>query len=125
VQPVAPEHSFLFGHALYFRKLMKQRLPADGHYSYIISIIAREHFAEEGCFYLDLWPMIGLLLIAVSPQMSVQVTQTCPNLRATRPSFLRKFFKPITGGPTLFDLDEKEWKPWRAIFNKGFQSDST
>ena len=36
---------------------------------------------------------------------------------------LRRFFKPIAGGPNLFDLPEKEWKPWRAIFSKGFGSD--
>ncbi|KAM7203984.1 Cytochrome P450 [Rhypophila sp. PSN 637] len=36
---------------------------------------------------------------------------------------MRHFCKPITGGPTIFDLGEEEWKPWRAIFSKGFQGD--
>jgi len=31
--------------------------------------------------------------------------------------------KPFTGGLTIFDLDEAEWKPWRAVFNKGFHGD--
>jgi cytochrome P450 len=50
------------------------------------------------------------------------VTQTNPALHSKRPDFLRKFFKPITGGPSLFDLPEKDWKPWRAVFNRGFQT---
>ncbi|OAX82916.1 hypothetical protein ACJ72_02723 [Emergomyces africanus] len=36
---------------------------------------------------------------------------------------MRHFLKPITGGPTIFDMDENEWKPWRGIFNKAFHSD--
>jgi cytochrome P450 len=56
---------------------------------------------------------------------SVQVTQTNPALHSKRPDFLRKFFKPITGGPTLFNLPEKDWKRWRAVFNRGFQNGRT
>lgn len=40
-----------------------------------------------------------------------------------RPELLPRFFKPICGGPSLFDLREKDWKPWRAIFSKGFSTD--
>ena len=67
--------------------------------------------------------MSGLYLAIVSPQIGSQVTQLNPNLTSERPKLLRRFLKPITGGPTIFDLDEKSWKPWRAVFNKGFHSD--
>lgn len=40
-----------------------------------------------------------------------------------RPSLLPRFFKPICGGPNLFDLPEKKWRPWRSIFSKGFSTD--
>ena len=36
---------------------------------------------------------------------------------------IQRFVLPITGGPSLLDLDKKDWKPWRAIFNKGFRGD--
>lgn len=82
--------------------------------------IAREHFYNEGAFYLDLWPMSGLFLTVVSPTTAISVTQTNPNLSSERPALLHRFFMPITGGSNLFDLPEKEWKPWRAVFSKGF-----
>ena len=100
-----------------------KRLPKDAHYQYALASIAREHFYEEGCYYIDLWPISGLFLVTVSPKMGIETTQTNPALHSLRDPLLRKFFKPITGGPALFDLDEKDWKPWRAIFSKGFHSE--
>lgn len=85
--------------------------------------IARKHFYSEGVFYLDLWPMSGLFLTVVSPTTAISVTQMNPNLSSERPALLRRFFMPITGGSNLFDLPEKEWKPWRAVFSKGFNND--
>jgi len=67
--------------------------------------------------------MSGLYLVVVSPKAATEITQTNLKLALDRPKLLRRFLKPITGGPTLFDLDEKDWKPWRAVFNKGFDSD--
>lgn len=64
-----------------------------------------------------------MILVVVSPDTSTQVTQTNPHLSMERPLLLRRFFKPIAGGSNLFDLPEKEWKPWRAIFSKGFSAD--
>jgi len=37
-----------------------------------------------------------------------------------KPYLLPRFFKPIAGGPNLFDMPEADWRPWRAIFSKGF-----
>jgi cytochrome P450 len=67
--------------------------------------------------------MSGLFLTVVSPKPAIEITQTNPALTSERPKLLRRFLKPITGGLTIFDLDEKEWKPWRTIFNKGFHSE--
>ena len=102
---------------------MLDALPKGAHYQYAFGDIARKYFADEGVFYLDLWPVSGLFLTVVSPQVAIQATQTNPNISSERPSLLRRFFKPIAGGPNLFDLPEKEWKPWRTIFNKGFSAD--
>lgn len=98
-------------------------LPKGAHYQYIFGDIAREHFTEEGVFYMDLWPMSGLFLTVISPNTAVEVTQTNSNLSMERPFLLHRFFKPITGGPALFDMSEKDWKPWRAVFNRGFSAD--
>lgn len=123
-QPVAPGHNFLFGHLLYLKK-WNDALPQGAHYQYIFGDIARELFSNEGAFYLDLWPMSGLLLGVVSPTTAISITQTNPHLSSERPALLRRFFMPITGGSNLFDLPEKEWKPWRAVFNKGFNAEHT
>ncbi|KAF1957230.1 sterigmatocystin biosynthesis P450 monooxygenase StcS [Byssothecium circinans] len=120
--PVAPNHSFLFGHLIYLKSVL-DRLPKDAHYEYAFATIAREEFSENGAFYLDLWPMSGLFLAVVSPQIATQITQGNPPLTNDRPKLLRRFMKPFTGGLTIFDLDEAEWKPWRTVFNKGFHSD--
>jgi hypothetical protein len=121
-QPVAPGHSFLFGHLLYFKGYL-DRLPKDAHYHYAPAEIGTEHFAETGAYYLDLWPMTGITLIIISPKIGTQVTQTNPRVNCKRPKLLSRFFLPITGGPSMFDVDEAAWKPWRAVFNKGFHSD--
>jgi cytochrome P450 len=107
---------------LYLLSVIK-RLPKDAHYQYAFALIAREKFYNEGCFYIDLWPIQGLFLVTVSPKMGIETTQTNPALHSHRAPLLRRFFKPITGGSALFDLDEQDWKPWRAIFNKGFHSE--
>ena len=122
LQPVAPGHSFLFGHLLYLKNTI-DALPEKGHYQYAFGDIARHHFSNEGVFYLDLWPVSGLFLTVVSPQVAVQCTQTNSSLAIEKPALLPRFFKPITDGPSLFDMPEREWKPWRAAFNKGFSHD--
>jgi cytochrome P450 len=122
LQPTAPNHSFLFGHLLYLKSIL-DRLPKDAHYQFGFATIAREEFAHEGAFYMDLWPMSGLFLAVVSPKIATEITQNNPKLTSDRPQLLRRFLKPITGGATIFDLDEKDWKPWRAVFNKGFHSE--
>lgn len=121
-QPVAPNHSYVFGHLLYLKSVL-DRLPNNVHRQEIFATIARECFMETGAFYIDLWPMSGLYLIIVSPKTGVEITQTNPKLTSERPELLRRFMNPITGGSSLFDLDEKNWKPWRAVFNKGFTSE--
>ncbi|KAG5292726.1 sterigmatocystin biosynthesis P450 monooxygenase StcS [Histoplasma ohiense] len=120
--PVAPGHSFLFGHLLYLKKIL-DCLPRDAHYQLGFATIAREHFYETGAFYMDLWPMSGLFFAVVSPKIGMEITQQNPRLTSEHPKQLRQFLKPITGGSTLLDMEEKEWKPWRGIFNKAFHSD--
>ncbi len=98
-------------------------LPEKAHYQYAFGDIARHHFINEGVYYLDLWPVSGLFLTVVSPNVAVQGMQTNSSLAVEKPSLLPRFFKPLTDGPSLFDMPEKEWKPWRATFNKGFSPD--
>ena len=98
-------------------------LPEKCHYQYAFREIARHHFINEGVYYVDLWPISSLFLIVVSPDVAVQATQVNSSLAIERPYLLRRFFKPITGGPSLFDMPENEWKPWRMTFNKGFSPD--
>lgn len=102
---------------------MLDRLPRGAHFQYAFGDIARQHFTEQGALYIDLWPLSGLFLATVSPQVAVQAAQTNLTLATERPYLIKRFFKPIAGGPNLFDLPEEEWRPWRAVFSKGFSAD--
>ena len=85
--------------------------------------IAHEHFQSEGLFYVDLWPASGMMIIVTSPLVATQVAQTNEKICYDRAFMLTRFFKPIAGGPNLFDMAEKQWRPWRNIFNKGFSTE--
>ncbi|KAL8730556.1 MAG: hypothetical protein Q9166_004010 [cf. Caloplaca sp. 2 TL-2023] len=120
--PCAPNHSFFFGHLLSL-KARKDALPPNAHQQYMFADIAYEHFQDKGMFYVDLWPVSGMMIIVTSPLVATQVAQTNTQLSFDRASMLKRFFKPIAGGPNLFDMAEKEWRPWRQIFNKGFSTE--
>ena len=122
IQPCAPHHNFLFGHLLYLKKRM-DALPSNAHYQYMFADIAHEHFQSEGLFYVDLWPASGMMMIVTSAVVAAQVAQTNAKICYERAFMLRRFFKPIAGGPNLFDMAEREWRPWRAIFAKGFSTE--
>ena len=98
------------------------KLPKDAHYQSAFGDIAREHFSKEGVFYLDLWPVSGFFLVNVSPKVAIQIHSN-PAISMQRPRLLPRFFRPICGGPSLFDLPEHKWKQWRTVFSKGFSSD--
>ena len=98
-------------------------LPKNAHYQYMFADIAREHFQSEGLFYIDLWPASGMMMIVTSPFVATQVAQTNSTLCYERASMLKRFFKPIAGGSNLFDMAEREWRPWRAVFSKGFSTE--
>jgi len=106
---------------LYFKKAL-DKLPPGAHYQSALGDIAREHFQHEGCYYIDMWPVTGILFIVVSPIIANQIHAN-PNMSMQRPPLLPRFFKPITGGPNLFDMREHEWKPWRAVFSKAFSTE--
>lgn len=122
LQPVAPKHNFLFGHLLYLKTVL-DKLPRDAHYNYSFAEIYREQFQNKGVFYLDLWPMGGVTIPVSSSTAAIAVLQTHYDIATSRPELLPRLFKPITGGPSMFVLAEPEWRPWRAVFSKGFNNE--
>jgi cytochrome P450 len=102
---------------------MLDKLPKDCHYVHAFADIYREHFHNQGAFYLDLWPLSGIIMEAFSPTMAAAVLQSNYEIATSRPDILPRFFKPIAGGPNMFDMAEPEWRPWRAVFSKGFNSE--
>ncbi len=75
---------------------MLDRLPRNAHYQYALGDVAREHFSKEGVYYIDLWPVSGLFLTVVSPNVANQIHAN-PEISMERPSLLPRFFKPICG----------------------------
>ena len=55
----------------------------------------------------------------VLPHIANQV-HTNPHMSMQRPQLLLRWFKPIAGGPNMFDMREHEWQPWRTVFSKAF-----
>ncbi len=97
-------------------------LPKDAHQNLAFGEVARRHFPDEGLYYIDLWPFSEPMLIVVSAALATQVTQTAVAIATQKPPIIRDWMRPFTGGPSLFEMPETEWKPWRAIFNKAFAS---
>ncbi len=95
-------------------------LPRDANPILGMVEISRRHFPKHGICYLDLWPFGPTLILINSPALSEQATHTNTVLAAERPPVLRNYMYPIAGGPNLFDMPEKEWKPWRAVLSKAF-----
>ena len=97
------------------------KFPKDAHYQSVLGDIANEHFQKEGCFYIDMWPVSGIILVVVSPYVAQQIHSN-PKISMQRPKLLPRWFKPITGGSNVFDMREQEWKPWRGVFNGAFSA---
>jgi cytochrome P450 len=102
---------------------MLNKVPKDCHYTYVFADIHRQNFQKEGAFYLDLWPLSGVTMAVFSPTMAAATMQTNYEIATSRPDMLQRFFKPIAGGPNMFDMAEPEWRPWRAVFSKGFNNE--
>ena len=120
-KPTAPGHSFLFGHLLYFKGALS-KIPPNAHYQNAMAVIAREHFQHEGCYYIDMWPVSGILSIIVSPHVANQIHAN-PKMSMQRPPLLPRFFRPIAAGLDMFDMREHERKPWPAVFSKAFSAE--
>jgi hypothetical protein len=71
-QPVARVHSIFFGHLLYLKPMIDKQ-PPNAHHQSALGDIARDHFSKEGFYYLNLWPVSGLFLVAVSPHLANQI----------------------------------------------------
>ena len=121
-QPMPPKHSFAFGHLLFLKSVINT-LPADAHKMLVFGEILHRFFPQRGLYYIDLWPFSEPFLIVMKPTIAIQATQTNLKVATERPPALSAWFLPLAGGPNLFDLPGKDWKPWRAVFNKGFSAD--
>lgn len=86
-QPVAPGHNFLFGHLLYLKSVL-DKLPKDCHYVYAFADIYREHFQNQDAFYLDLWPLSGIIMEVFSPTMAAAALQTNYEIATSGPDIL-------------------------------------
>lgn len=106
----------LTGHLLTMKPII-DRLPSDVHPSIYFGQLAQEF--PNGNYYLDMLPFFGPLLICTSLNMAVDTNQRTA-IAAKKPESLVSWFHTISGGPNLFDMEEKEWKMWRNIFNPGF-----
>ena len=73
---------------------------------------------------MDLWPVSGLLFVNVSPHVANQI-HVNPAISMQRPALLPRWFNPICGGPSLFDMREHEWKRWRGVFSKASNPEHT
>ncbi|MCJ1420219.1 hypothetical protein MMC32_006576 [Xylographa parallela] len=114
-----PEHSLAAGHLLAIKEAL-DKFPKGAHPTLAFGHISKS-FPKSGVFYVDLWPIGVPFMIVTSPNLAIQATQTS-KIALTRPLELQNWFRPITGGPAMFDMSVEEWKPWRALFNPAFSA---
>ena len=111
--------SWVFGHLLASKNIMNS-LPKDVHIKIVTAELAHQ-FQDTNMFYMDLWPFARTMLVTASPSPASKITQV---LNLPKPKLLHNTFLPLTGGPNLFTMKEREWKPWRTVFNPGFSVSS-
>ncbi|KAL8923741.1 MAG: hypothetical protein Q9172_002987, partial [Xanthocarpia lactea] len=114
-----PPHHPVFGHLLVTNTALSN-LPRDAHAHYLPSQIWLKYPSLGPVYYLDMWPFAPPFLVAVSPTVISQFTQSETHL-PNHPG-IRKYLLPITGGGDLASMEGEEWKRWRKIYNPGFSA---
>ena len=114
-----PPHSFAFGHLLTIPPLLKT-VPVDLDRTLYFGELLQRDFSDKGVLYLDVWPFSKPFMMIMNPSLATQATQANGHLAIEKPPELAAWIKPLVGGPSLFDLPGKEWKPWRQLFKQGF-----
>lgn len=110
-----PPWNWLLGHSLAAKDAV-EKLPGDAIIDNMITALSRD-FAETDMFYLDFWPLSVPMLVITNPEAAIQANQV-HNL--DKPPLLHELMMDLAGGPHMFMMPEKEWKPWRKTFNAGF-----
>ena len=114
-----PPHHPIFGHLLVANTALSN-LPRDAHAHYLPSQIRLKYPSLGPVYYLDMWPFAPPFLVATSPTVISQFTQSESHL-PNHPG-IRKYLYPITGGGDLASMEGEEWKRWRKIYNPGFSA---
>ncbi|KAL8835411.1 MAG: hypothetical protein Q9176_006912 [Flavoplaca citrina] len=116
--PMPPHHP-VFGHLLITNSALSE-LPRDAHAHYLPSQLRLKYPTLGPVYYLDMWPFAPPFLVATSPDVIWQFTQSEAHL-PNHPG-VRKYLRPITGGGDLASMEGEEWKKWRKIYNPGFSA---
>ena len=112
-----PKWNPILGHLTVLPRLLSQ-LPKGAQQSYCFGLLGRE-FKENGLFYIDLWPFSSPMICVFTPELAEQV---CHEFDLDKPDSLLEFFRPITGGLSLFMMNGDQHKSSRALFTPGFSS---
>lgn len=113
-----PPWNPLLGNLLAAGKLF-DHLPADSHSCYMLRMLSLDF--PDGAYYLDVWPMMGPLLVVTDPEMSY-AAETHPLVGAMKPRTLQAWFHPIAGGTSQSDLNGRPWKYLRDLFSPAFSN---
>ena len=94
-------------------------VPSDANPQYLPTLIRRAHPSLAPLYYVDNWPNVPPMLMAIAPAAQYQVTQehSLPKVPGTA-----RFLRPIAGGPSIVTDEGAAWKTWRTIFNPGFSA---
>jgi cytochrome P450 len=113
-------HSFLFGHIPTLAK-ETPKFPLDAHNQLLMNYVADEYdLRQYGLFYVDIYPIQSdPLLVVISPEVAVQVTQMSQITYPKHPVLNRDFGRSI-GPRGIVGQEGSEWKELRTMFNPGF-----
>jgi hypothetical protein len=115
--PMPPWNPIL-GHLLVLDKTFKNHnLPRDMHMNDVFAPISKDFDHSDSLFYVDLWPFLKPTVLVSSPKYAQQA-----ELVLDRPDALLWSMHPVTGGPSVFATNGKEWKDTRNLLLPGFKS---
>ncbi|PWY83643.1 cytochrome P450 [Aspergillus sclerotioniger CBS 115572] len=115
--PMPAEWNWITGHLLVLKKYV-DCLPPDANVALATKELAFE-FSDTEIFLMDFWPVYPPLWMVFSPEAAQQISTT---YNLPKSDIVQQFMQPITGGPNLVSMSDKEWKIWRSIFNPGFSA---
>ena len=90
-----PPWNFAAGHLECLPALL-EKFPKDSQPPDAFTLLSYDFKDTDGCFYMDVWPFTGPILVITSPELAIQA---CQEHDLVKPESLVSFFAPLAVVP--------------------------